>query len=330
MSDADGGDGATGRQAAIGAFVLGGAGLVLAAIILFGNLHPFGRTFKAGIVFQDTVSGLAIGAPVTFRGVRIGAVTSIAVQYDPATHTAAIPVAVELDLKRVVLARGSDNPPFDLPSLVAQGLRAELNTQSFVTGQSEIDLDFAPDSPAALHPGITDLPEIPTRQSPIQRVREQLSQLPLRELADNANATLRSLRGLSEKLDQSLPPLIESLRTTSDRSAAAVGTASQAITELQARLDTTLADVSHLIGIGGKLLTQRGGELHTVLQSSNQAVVQARDLLTDLKSLTSERGADRANIDSTLRDLATAAAALRGLAHDVERNPQLLLTGRRP
>jgi len=327
MSDED--DGA-GRQAVIGAFALGGVGLALAAIVLFGDLHPFSRTLKAGIVFQDSVSGLAIGAPVTFRGVRVGGVTGIAVHFDPATQTASIPVTVLLDSQRVVLAPDSDNSTFDLPHLVAQGLRAELNTQSFVTGQSEINLEFDPASSAGLHPAITNLPEIPTRQSTIQRVREQLSQLPLRELADNANATLQSLRGLSERLDQSLPPLIESLRTTSDRSAIAVDTASKGITALQARLDGTLGDVSRLLAVGGQQLTQRGGELHTVLQSSNQAIVQTRDMLTDLKSLTSERGADRANIDSTLRDLATAAAALRGLAHDVERNPQLLLTGRRP
>ena len=327
MSDDKGG---TGHHAAIGAFVLGGVGLALAAIVLFGNLRPFGHTLKAGIVFQDSVSGLAIGAPVTFRGVRVGAVTGIAVQFDPATRTATIPVTVQLDSQRVLVTSGVGDPSFDLPHLVAQGLRAELNTQSFVTGQSEIDLDFDPSSPAGLHPGVIDLPEIPTRQSTIQRVRDQLAQLPLRELADNANATLGSLRGLSQKLDQSLPPLIESLRTTSDRSATAIDTAGKAVIELQARLDATLGDVSRLAGVGSQLLTQRGGELHTVLQSSNQAVVQARDLLADLKSLTSERGADRANIDSTLRDLATAAAALRGLAHDVERNPQLLLTGRRP
>lgn len=327
MSDAEG---STSRQAVIGAFVLGGVALLLGAIVLFGNLHPFSRTLKAGIVFQGSVAGLAIGAPVTFRGVRVGAVTSIAVQFDPATRTATIPVTVQLNATHVVLSTGSVDAPLDLPRLVAQGLRAELNTQSFVTGQSEIDLDFDSTSPAALHPGIIHLPEIPTRQSTIQRVRQQLSQLPLRELTDDASATLRSLRGLSEKLNTSLPPLIESLRTTSDRSATAVDTASQAITALEARLDTTLSDVNRLVAVGSKLLTQRGGELHTVLLSSNQAVVQARGLLTNLKGLTSERGANRANIDATLRDLAAAAAALRGLAHDVERNPQLLLTGRRP
>ncbi len=320
MSDDTGG---TGRQVAIGAFVLGGTVLLLAAIILFGSFSWFSPTLRAAIVFQNSISGLVVGAPVTFRGVRVGAVDGISVAFDAKTNTAFIPVTILLESKRVILTTGNKSPPMELPEMVERGLRAQLITQSFVTGQSEIGLDFSPESPAVLHPEVATLPEIPTRQSTLQRVQDQLSQLPLHELADNTNATLRSLRGLSEKLDQSLPPMIDSLRTTSDRSAAA-------ITLLQGRVDTTLADISRLANSGGQLLSQRGGELHTVLQSSNQAVVQARDLLTDLKGLTAERGADRANIDSALRDLAAAAAALRGLAHDVERNPQLLLTGRRP
>lgn len=53
---------------------------------------------------------------------------------------------------------------------------------------------------------------------------------------------------------------------------------------------------------------QRGGELDAVLQSSSQDVAPVRNLLADRASLTPEHGANRANIASTLRDIATAAA----------------------
>ena len=314
-------------QAIIGGFVLGGVALALGAVFLFGKFHFFTPTLRAAIVFQDSISGLTVGAPVTFRGVRVGAVASIAVQFDAKTEIAYIPVTVELESTRIILT--SENQ-FDLGQLVARGLRAELNTQSFVTGQSEIDLDFDRSVAAVTHAGITALPEIPTRQSPMQRVKEQLSQLPLRELTENAAATLQSLRTLSEQLNRSLPPLIDSLRTTSDRSAEVIGNAGRSVTELQGRLDGTLADIGRLATAGNLLLTQRGGELQSVLISTNRMVVQMRDVLTDLKSLTSERGTDRTNLDSALRDLATTASSLRGLAGDIERNPQLLLTGRRP
>lgn len=332
MSDGTMSDGSigVGRQTAIGGFVLGGAALALAAIVLFGQHHFLSPTQGAVIVFQDAISGLSVGAPVTFRGVRVGSVASITVTYDPKTQAAYIPVTLDIEPRRVLLTGMNAGDPIGLPQLVANGLKGELNVKSFVTGQSEIGLEFDPASPVVLHPGIAALPEIPARKSTIQKMQAQLSELPLRELVENTSATMESLRALSEKLDRDLPPLIGSLRTTSDQSAETVMLTGKALANMRGQLDGTLADISRLANTGTALLNQRGAELRTVLVSSNQTVVQARDLLTDLRGFTSERGADRANFDSALRDLAAAAAALRGLAADVERNPQLLLTGRRP
>ena len=172
----------------------------------------FSPTTRAAVVFEGSISGLSIGAPVTFRGVRVGAVDSIVIQFDAKTQTAPISRSLCNWSRGGCASRTSavTQAGLNLPALIGRGLRAELNTQSFVTGQSEINLDFNPESPAVLHPNVTSLPEIPTRQSTIQRVTEQLSQLPLRELVENASATLESVRKLSERLDADLPPLIAS------------------------------------------------------------------------------------------------------------------------
>lgn len=100
--------------------------------------------------------------------------------------------------------------------------------------------------------------------------------------------------------------------------------------DLERRANTTVGDLNRLANAGTSMLSARGAEMQTVLLTSNQTVVQACDILKDLKGLTSERGADRGNVYSALRDLSTAAAALRGLASDLEHKPQLFLTGRRP
>jgi paraquat-inducible protein B len=318
------------RQTAVGAFVLGGILLALAAIVLFGKFNIFHPSIRAAVVFEDSIAGLSVGAPVTFRGVRVGAVEVVAIEFDPKSKIAYIPVTVRLEPGRSLIARGDGSDGVNLADLIARGLRAELKVQSFVTGQSEIELDFDPASAAVKHPEITALLEIPTRPSTLERAREQLSQLPLRELVDDTAATLQSLRGLAERLDRDLPPLVESLKVTSDKSAQMVVTANQAITALQGRLDTTLGAIAEVASSGRQQLNQGGTELHALLVASNQTMLQVRELLGDLKSVTSGRGATRANIDSTLRDLAAAAASLRGFANDVEHNPQLLLTGRKP
>jgi len=326
------------RQATIGAFVLGGIILGLGAIIFFGNFRLFQPIETAAVVFQGSISGLSVGAPVTFRGVRVGAVERITIQYEPKNKTAYIPVILRLEPDRVrVAGQAGPSVGVDMPSLIARGLRAELRTQSFVTGQSLIDLDIDPDSPAVLHPDVTALIEIPTRQSAFQRVTEQLQDLPLRELVGNANAMLISTRNLADKLDEDIPPLVaslkatsESVRVTSDGAQQTVGEANKAITDLQARLDTTLDRIGVLIANSDAQVLQRSTDLHTLLTSANQSVQQTHELLNNLNSLTSSRGETRANLEATLRDLAATAASLRGFASDVEHNPQLLLTGRRP
>jgi paraquat-inducible protein B len=318
------------RQTLVGAFVLGGLLLGLAAIILFGKFSLFNPSVRAAIVFENSIAGLSVGAPVTFRGVRVGAVESIGIEFDPRTKVAYIPVTVRLEPGHALIARKPDDKRVELTDLITRGLRAELNVQSFVTGQSQIDLDFDPASAPILHADIADLPEIPTRQSTLQKATEQLSQLPLRELADDTKATLKSLRGLSEKLDHDLPGLITSFRATSDTTTRAADAAGQAVRELQGRMSTTLASIGQFAVTADQQLSQRGGELHTLLTGSDQTLAQLRGVLTDVKGLTAERAASRTNLEATLRDLAASAASLRGFANDVEHNPQLLLTGRRP
>ena len=96
------------RRAAIGTFVLGGLILALAAIVLFGNFDLFSPRRRAAVVFDGSISGLTIGAPVSFRGVRVGAVERIVIQVDPRTHTFYIPVTVQLEPDRIRLG-GDDS-----------------------------------------------------------------------------------------------------------------------------------------------------------------------------------------------------------------------------
>jgi paraquat-inducible protein B len=178
-------------------------------------------------------------------------------QFDPQSRTAYIPVTIQLEPDRASWVATAALAECSIYRPAARGLRAELNTQSFVTGQSQIDLDFDQSAPAVLHPNVTSLPEIPTRLSTIQRVQKQLSQLPLEELVTNADGALQSLRALSERLDKDLPPLVASLRVTSDGSARMVDVATKAIVDLQSRLDDTLTRVTALVATGDQQMVQR-------------------------------------------------------------------------
>ncbi|GBR07126.1 MCE family protein [Gluconobacter cerinus] len=316
------------KQALVGAFVVGGIGLGVAAFVLFGNFHPFTRMEKAVLIFHGASSGLSVGAPVTFRGVQVGAVDKVVIEYNPQTRDAYIPVYVTMRPDNITLTNSSAHHFPTIRDLVSQGLRGEMNLKSFVTGSSEIDLDFAPDTPAVMHPDIATLTEIPTKQSSIQAMTQTLQNLPFKELGDNANATLAAVRELSDKLDRDMPTLIESIRATSDHSRDMIDASRDLVTHLQPELEHTLNSLNRLADAGSDQLTARGKELQALLLSSNQTIQKAGESLNNIQSITSPRSADRANLEASLRDIAAAASALRGFANDVERNPQLLLTGR--
>ncbi len=106
--------------------------------------------------------------------------------------------------------------------------------------------------------------------------------------------------------------------------------ANDAIVSLQGKLDTTLSAITTAAINGNNQLTQRGSDLHTLLTTSSQTMAEAHDVLENLKSVTSSRAASRQNMELAIRDLAAMTASLRGFASDIERNPQLLLTGRKP
>ncbi|GBR09477.1 MCE family protein [Asaia siamensis] len=317
------------RQALVGAFVLGGLTLMVGAFVFFGNFHPFTHTDRAVLIFRGSTNGLSVGAPVNFRGVQVGAVDRIAIEYDPKTREAYIPVYVTVRRDDILVAGEKHGHLPDLRDLVAHGLRGEMNLKSFVTGTSQIDLDVSPGTPAVLHPNLTNEIEIPTRQSSIQAITNTLTHLPLRQISDDAAATLAVIHHLADTLDQRLPALVDSVQQTSDHSRATVDAAHDMIVALQPQLLHTLQSVDRLASTGSDQLSARGQELHTLLQTSRDTMANANKTMANLQGMTSPRSIDRTNLESSLRDIAAAAAALRGFANDVERNPQLLLTGRR-
>jgi len=318
------------RLAILGLFVFCGAALAVLAIVCFAAIDPFQHDVSAEIVFDGTVSGLAIGSPVTFRGVPVGHVTSIRIYYDPRFHRAYIPVRIELQTDTVEF---SSDPPGARPSIatwVSEGLRARLLPVSLISGQSEVDLDFDSSDPPRLHPNVAKLPEVPMAGPAGGPLTAELGELPLQELATNANLAMQSVRRLADSLNGNLPALLESARRTSRLAGEAFDTAKVSMTRLQRRADVTLSHIDGLTTTGQSELEGRGADLHALLVSSNQAVLKARDALGNIENLTDARSPARMNLDETLRDLSDASASLRGFAADIEQNPRLLVSGRRP
>jgi paraquat-inducible protein B len=166
------------------------------------------------LVFRESVRGLAVGAPVEFRGIKIGEVTHVRVELDAqnAEITAPVTVVVDPRLGVDVVDAGPPSQEFRdrmLPTLVARGFRAQLRSGNLLTGATYVALDVFPDAPPATIDMSRKPIEVPTVpgtldgiESSIARIVKKLDGLPwerigagLDKAVVNLDGTLTSARG---------------------------------------------------------------------------------------------------------------------------------------
>lgn len=311
------------KQTTIGAFVLGGFILALCAVIFFSNFSLFSRKEHAVIIFPSSITGLSIGAPVTFRGVQVGTVDAINLQFNPQDHKAYIPVVINIDPRKIKTDDHHNSFKDLLERMIQHGLCAEISTESFVTGTSNIFLDFDTQNIAYYHPTMTQgLLEIPSHPSAFQKIKSELINLQLEKLSKDLDNAVQKIGELSDTLSKQTPTLIKSVQKTSDN-------ANILIANINKTIDPILNNLNKLLMDGDTQLRNRGRELHTVLNNSNRTLSTATEALNNLKTLTSPRSPSRNNLEIILKNLADASTSLRGFSREIERNPKLLLIGRK-
>ncbi|MBE7618390.1 MlaD family protein [Gluconacetobacter entanii] len=312
------------RQRVIGALVLGAA-FVGGAILLMRGEIPFLHSVReAVVVFEDSTAGLDIGSPVNFRGIPVGAVERIDIAVDPTVNRTFTSVRIEFSPRQV--PGGADLP--DVPTLVADGMRADMVLHSFVTGQSEIDLDFSPNTPARMHPGLSSLPEIPVGQTTLQQLKGELGAPTMEKLKHDIRTAVASIRQLATDLHRDVPPMMASIRQTSARSHVAVVTIREALADAKTRAAVTLTDMDRMLATGGREMDARRAELRHLIDEARLTLAQAHETMVGVQQLTSPQSPDQVHLAEMTRDVTAAAYGLRGFANEVESNPQLLLMGR--
>ena len=315
------------RPAVVGGFILGAFALGVAAILFFGGEQLFATTSHVVLFFNEFIGGLDVGAPVTFRGVRVGSVENTAIRFSTKTMTARIPVVLGIQSERITW-EDTKLGVGDFERLVQAGLRAQLSLQSLVTGQLRVDLEFRPGTPAHFVGTISGVPEIPTVPSELGQFRNQLANLPLRELADSAQRALASFERLSDHLDAKLDPLADSAHRALEAATQTLQKTDEAMGRVQAEASSALHDLDSLLVDAQRQLDARSSDLGRTLTAADHAARQAETLLNSLNSLAEPRAQFRSNLEATARDLAATASSLRSFSNTIERNPSALLMSR--
>lgn len=330
----------------IGVFVMAGAALIAVAIIALAGNTLFTSKERAVMHFSGSVYGLQVGAPVVFRGVRVGSVESVEVFYDRATDDFSIPVVVGLD-SNVVSGLDGKRANMDvglaLPALIERGLSGQLATQSLLTGMLYVDIDLRPQRESSVRGTYEGMIEIPTTVTAIQNLRDQFEGMDFRAIADDLSAIAASARAvvsgpqlkqamddlvaitasikrMSDRLDKRVDPLADELQ----RSLQATREAMEDMQRAARSVNQTADGVGRTSDQVGKLLAPDA----PLVQNLQRAAVEVGRTAAALREATSGdsnlmQGADRA-----LEDLSRAARSLRDLAETLEQQPDALLRGR--
>lgn len=200
----------------IGVFVVGAIFLLVVAILVFGSGALFKQSDKYIVFFDGSVKGLAVGAPVNFRGVKIGNISSIDLVYNAETKSVLIPVVIDVELSRVQGVPEKFGYP-DYLQFIQQGLRAKLEVQNFITSQLMIGFDFYPQDSKKMYSIAKNYPELPAL--PISPdIFEIMNEMPIKEITTNLAQAVDGINRLVNSagiadLDKTLRGITQSARS---------------------------------------------------------------------------------------------------------------------
>jgi paraquat-inducible protein B len=306
-------------------------------------MQLFKKEIPFVMFFDGDIGGLDVGAPLEIRGVKIGAVTRIRL-------FAENKIGVYVNVDPSLLPKGGAVRRGDLdsvPGMIQRGLRAQLKTQSLLTGQLLVYLDFFPSTPitlVGLDPDVREIPTIPTTleqlQARVEKFIDKLGTINIDELVKDVSLTLKGARDLMSSPE--LKAAVVSADTTLKSADTALKSANAAIQDAQvvlkrldgklesvgANADAALTDVRALLADAKKSLAKIDAQVEPLAASIRDASASAQGTLRTVDRAVA--GESRVGYEAlrALRDVADAARSLKALADYLEQHPDALLRGK--
>ena len=316
----------------IGGFVLGALALLVIAVIAFGSGRLFRQTKEFVAYFDGDVNGLHIGAPVKFRGVEVGSVKKILLQLEKSMEVRSIPVVFEIDLEKVT-SRGATATllePSALKVAIDQGLRAQLRSESLLTGVLYIGIDLFPGTPVKfVQAAGSKYPEIPAVPTTLERAEvtaseifAKLSEVDFKGMTDSVSRAVDgvgrlvnspALNSALQRLDQTMPKIDQAIVEIRKMTSNIDGN----ITTLSANLEQT-SD------------TARGAmeQAALTMKQTDVALKEAEAALINIRGISDPDSVTFYELGRSLREVSAAARSLRMLSESVQRNPRSLIFGK--
>ena len=308
----------------IGAFLLGGVVLLVAGLLVLSRDSLLSRPVEYVVYFTGALDGLDVGADVTYRGVKVGSVRHINLSYDRSINDVVMPVTIRINADSAHSKTKDRDFDRSIEPLIERGLRAQLQTPSFLTGKAIVALDFFPGQQGYIRePHMMDLPAIPTVPSRIDQVAdvlrdlvEGLKETPLKDTLEAANKTLLAFERLA-----SAPETQSGLHSLS----ASLASFEKITQQLQQRLPGMLDNVHS----GSVELKEALTDVRQAAQSARDALQQMDAMVSDGRRTLGPQSELQYELLQSLQDLGQASKALQRTAESIEQQPQSIIFGKK-
>ncbi|MBI5185848.1 MAG: MCE family protein [Nitrospinae bacterium] len=305
-------------------------GLIFTLHDNLGSIQEQAFTTKLAFVlfFDDSVKGLTVGAPVDFKGIKVGSVTDVRLEFDKRDAGFRIPVNIEIEPERIINMGEKENasPYQTFKDLVDRGLRAQLRTGSFLTGQLFIALDMHPEVPARLVGGKTRFPELPTIPASLEQmatsVKTILTKIEKLDLDKIFSQLSGALEGTNRLVNS--PELMDTLKGA-DKFVNAP--------ELHEAVKNLKGSMHEFQSILGKLDKRAEPLLENVekaIGTGNATLEKAQITLGMVSDVLKPDSPLQFRLNQMTEELAETARSIRTFIDLLERNPKSIIFGKNP
>lgn len=311
---------------AVGAFVFGMLLLAFMLVLFFTGGSWFSKRDRYTLVYDTSIKGLNIGAPVTLKGVKIGEVTDIKARMYNSSLAVFNNVIIEIDpdmLEREDVPQSSRELMDDM---IKRGVSAQLRLQSLLTGLLYVDVDFRPDKTRLFKDVPTQYKQIPTTRTDLEQLTRDLESIDLNKLGENLQQivdgvnkfinddSLQNLLGNVEATLDSIHASADSVRATADNVNASV-------VPLARNADTAITELN-------RVLPDVVNKLDATMLALQETAASLQKTSANATYLTSEDSPLLYRIESAAASVNAAAEKVRHLSDTLERQPESLIYGK--
>lgn len=315
----------TANPVAVGAFVVGTLVLALLLAIFFGGGHWWSSRERFVLIYDTSIKGLNIGAPVTIKGVKIGEVVDIKAHLYENSQSVLNSVVIEVDPDALEREGSTDDAEL-MDELIKRGLRAQLRLQSLLTAMLYVDVDFHPDKPAQYKDVKTRYKQLPTTPTDLEQLTRDLEAIDINKLGENFQQIVDGVNQLIndkalQNLGKDVSDTLASVRAAADQ----LNRQSQAFGD---RTEPLLTSGQQTLQELNRALPQLTTELQQTLVALRQASESLQKTAANTTYLTSEDSPLIYRVDRAADSVNKAAEQLHRLTDVLERQPESLIYGK--